>query len=226
MKRVLRHKIDGKEVLFFGTIKGLVSEREMLKDIFMEFSPELMLLGISPEQMDGLRKYLEEPFEIDPEDYEIIYGLKLEKYGEVGLPVPTYLEAFALSEEHGVPMEAIDMPEDEFSDLFVRKVDIFHIFRYNFRRRKLWRMDFQADTPEEFVLSWDREVNRIRVYREIEGERERYMSERIREIVGSTDLTKILVIVELERLEGVLQGLNLLQTTQTSGLFGFDALGL
>ncbi len=212
MKRALRFDLDGKSLLFFGTIKGLVSEREVLREIFEDFKPQILLLGISPEQLEGLKKYLEEPFEIEPEDYEIIYGLKLQRYGEVGLPVPTYLEAFALSSESGVPMKAIDMPEEKFSDLFVRKIDIFHIFRYNFRKRKLWKMKFDYETPEEFVLAWDREINKISAYMAIEREREKHMAGEIEKFLKGED-ERIMVVVELERLEGVLQGLNLLQTT-------------
>ncbi len=213
MKRIFEFHIDGKDVLFFGTIKGLVSEREKLKNLFNDFSAEVMFLGISPEEFAGLRKYLKEPFEIDPEDYEVIYALKLEKYGEVGLPVPTYLEAFAISNSKGIELVPIDMPDDIFSDLFVKTIDFFHIMRFNFRKRKIWRKNFDAETPEEFVMLWDKEVNKIPQYRKIENEREKYMSEKIKGLLKEREEKKIMVILELERLYGVLENLNLLHIT-------------
>ena len=213
MKRVFQYSISGKDVLFFGTIKGLVSEREKLRELFENFKAQIMLLGISPEEFSGLEKYLEEPFEIDPDDYEVIYALKLEKYGEVGLPVPTYLEAFAISKNNGIKLIPIDMPDKEYSDLFVNTIDFFHIMRFNFRKRKVWRKNFEANTPEEFVMLWDREVNKIPQYRKIEDEREKYMGRKIKELLEEIEEKRIIVIVELERLYGILDNLNLLQTT-------------
>jgi len=213
MKRVFYFEVDGKKLLFFGTIKGLVSERDKLKSLHENFQSEVMFLGISPEQLEGLDKYLQEPFEIEPEDYEVIYALKLEKYGEVGLPVPTYLEAFAISKKDGVSLVPIDMPEKEFSDLFVKTIDIFHILHYNFRKRKIWRKQFQADSPEEFVLLWDKEINKIKPYYKIELKREEYMGKKINELLKERNEERILIIIELERLYGVLKNLNLLQTT-------------
>jgi hypothetical protein len=213
MKRVFYFDLNDKNLLFFGTIKGLVSEREKLQKLFDNFKAEVIFVGISPEQLEGLRKYLEEPFEIEPEDYEVIYALKLERFGEVGLPVPTYLEAFAISKRENIELVPIDIPEKEFSDLFVKTIDIFHILHYNFRKRKLWRKDFKADNPEDFVLMWDREINKIKPYYKIELEREEYMGKRIMELLNERKERRILVIIELERLYGVLRNLNLLQTT-------------
>jgi len=213
MKRVFYYDFKGKKLLFFGTIKGLVSEREKLKKLYENFQAEAIFLGISPEQLKGLEEYLKEPFEIEPEDYEVIYALKLEEYGEVGLPVPTYLEAFAISRRDGVELLPLDIPEEEFSELFVKTIDIFHILHYNFRKRKIWRKKFQADTPEEFVLMWDREINKIKPYYTIELKREEYMSRKIKELMNEKDYGRILIIIELERLYGVLKNLNLLQTT-------------
>jgi len=213
MKRVFYFDLNDKNLLFFGTIKGLVSEREKLQKLFDNFKAEVIFVGISPEQLEGLRKYLEEPFEIEPEDYEVIYALKLERFGEVGLPVPTYLEAFAISKRENIELVPIDIPEKEFSDLFVKTIDIFHILHYNFRKRKLWRKDFKADNPEDFVLMWDREINKIKPYYKIELEREEYMGKRIMELLNEREERRILVIIELERLYGVLRNLNLLQTT-------------
>jgi len=208
--RIMRYSLDGKEMLFFGTIKGLVNERKVLRGLVEEFQPDIFLLGISPEQMDGLRSYLSEPFEIYPDDYEVIYAIKLEEFGEVGLPVPTYLEAFAISREKNIVMLPLDIPEKEYSDMFVKKVEFYHILWSNFRKKKLYRKKFEARTAEEFVMEWDREVNNLKPFREIERERERYMAQRIRDAVKNRKERKFLVIVELERLHGILKDLNLL----------------
>ncbi len=211
MNRTRKIKLENKELLFFGTIKGLVSERKILRNIVEKFKPELILLGISPEEMGGLKNYLKKPFNIEPDDYEIIYGKKLESFGEVGLPVPTYLEAFAISKKMNIEMLPLDIPDEHYAKIFTKNVNIFHLLLFNLRKKKIWRMDFNAKTPEDFVIKWDEEVNKISSYRNVEIERERYMSKKIKEDIEKRDENKILVVIELERLQGVLK--NLLQIT-------------
>ncbi len=201
-------KINGIDILFFGTVKGLVSERTKLRSAFEKFNPELLILGIAPEELEGLKKYLEEPFDIDPGDYEIIYAKKLEEFGEVGLPVPTYLEAFSLANTRNVEMIPVDMPDDIYTDLYSRKLDFLKIMRYDMRKRKVWKKDFKATTPEEFVIEWDKEVNKIKEFREIEEERERFMASKISEVLGDKKVSRAIVVVELERLDGIISSIS------------------
>ncbi len=211
-RRVFRHELNGKNILFFGTIKGLVDERKLLRELVDEFSPRLLLLGISPEELSGLRSYLQKPFDIQPDDYEVIYGLNLEKFGEVGLPVPTYLEAFAISKERNIEMLPLDMPDEVYSNLYLKKVEFYHLLLLNLRKKRVAKKKFQANTPEEFVLQWDREMTRLRPFREIEMERERYMAKRIEALTKERKEEKMLAVIEFERLHGVLDNLNLLHT--------------
>ncbi len=213
ISRIRKFEMNGKKLLFVGIIKGLVSERDLLRTVVEEFEPELLLIGISPEELKGMKEYLKKPFEIHPDDYEVIYALKLEKFGEVGMPVPAYLEAFAISRKNGIEIVPLDIPEEEYSDLYLRKVEFYHIFLANRRKKKIAKKEFQAKNPEDFVLLWDREVNKITPFREIEEEREKYMGRRIREILQTRKERRLLVILELERLQGVLSSLNLLHTT-------------
>ena len=212
IRRIFKQTFDGKEILFFGTIKGLVKERELLRELVIDFKPELLLLGISPEELKGLYSYLQDPFEIQPDGYEIIYGLKLKEFGEVGLPVPTYLEAFAISKENGIEMIPLDMPEELYSRIYLKKVEFYHLLLLNLRKKKIWKKKFDARTPEEFVLKWDKEVNKLKPFREIENEREKYMAKKIKELLKERKEKRLLAIIELERLYGVLDSLNLLHT--------------
>ena len=207
MSIVKKLKFSDLDILFFGTVKGLVSERNQLRTAFESFLPEYMLVGISPEEKKGLFNYMKEPFEIDPADYEIIYAKKLERFGEVGLPVPTYLEAYRISIEHGIDMIPVDMPDDIYSNLYTKKVDFFRVMRYDMRKRKIWKRRFHASTPEEFVIEWDGEVNKIREFMEIEREREAYMAGEISSFIMKHSAGKIIAIIELERLNGVLSKL-------------------
>ncbi len=209
MNRCQKFKRGDTEILIFGTIRGLVSERKKVRDIVEDFLPDTILLGISPEQWEGLKKYVEKPFKIEPNDYEIIYALKLEKFGQVGLPVPTYLEILNLSQKRNLDIVPIDMDDDSYSDLFTKKIDIIKLIRFDMRKKKLYKMIFDANSPEEFVIKWDKEVNKIKEYREIEEERERFMSKRIIEAVEDGNKKRIMVVVEFERFGGIVERINL-----------------
>jgi hypothetical protein len=208
MKRGERLKIGDTELLIYGTIRGLVSEREKVRKIVESFSPNTILLGISPEQWEGLKKYVKKPFKIEPNDYEIIYALKLEKFGEVGLPVQTYLEILSISKKYNLSIVPIDMDDELYSNLFTKKIDILKLIRFDMRKRKLYKMNFEASTPEEFVILWDKEVNKIREYREIEEEREKFMSDKIIEIAKNVNGKRVMAIVEFERFEGIIKRIN------------------
>ncbi len=207
MSIVKKIKIDGKEILFFGTVKGLVSERDSLRKVFEDFVPDMVMVSMSPEEMEGLEKYLKEPFEIDPDDYEVIYAKKLERFGEVGLPVPTYLELFSLLKRYNFDIVPIDMPDMDYTELFTRKIDVIKLIRFELRKRKVWKKEFKAKTPEEFAIEWDKEINRIREFMDIERERERYMAMKIRNAVNNCKNRRCMVILEVERMEGVLGNL-------------------
>jgi hypothetical protein len=102
-------------------------------------------------------------------------------------------------------MVPVDMPDAIYSELYSKKLDLLKIMRYDMRKRKIWKMDFGARTPEEFVLAWDKEVNRIREFMEIERERERYMATKISSVIEKRKPSRAMVIVELERMDGIIK---------------------
>ncbi len=208
MKRIAHLRIDGNELLAFGTIKGLVSERDKVRELIKSFNPDMVLVGVSPEQWVGLENYVKKPFKIEPDDYEVIYAMKLERFGEVGLPVPTYLEILKLSQNYGFQIIPVDMDDETYSELFTRKIDIIKLIHFDMRKRKLYKMVFDVSTPEEFVIKWDREVNKIKEYQEIEEERERFMSNEIIRIAQGVNGKRIMIVVELERYQGILKNLS------------------
>jgi pheromone shutdown protein TraB len=61
---------------------------------------------------------------------------------------------------------------------------------------------FRADTPADFVKVWDRKVNNLYGFRELEKERERFMAKDLTEL-ASVSKKKILAVLDTERAEGV-----------------------
>jgi hypothetical protein len=197
-------KINGIEYRIFGTVRGLVSEGDHIEKIFNEFMPDTIMLGISKEDLDGLIHYIKDPFMVDISDYEIIWGLNLQRFGKVKLPVPSYLKAVEISQKLNLKILPIDLDEKEYSDLYTKKISTFMLLRHSLRKKRLYRKKFNANNPEEFSIMWDNEINKISGFREIEEQREMNMAKKINE---NNEGKRILVIVDYERMEGILKRL-------------------
>ncbi|MGC9176699.1 MAG: hypothetical protein ACP5F1_06455, partial [Thermoplasmata archaeon] len=146
----------------YGTVRGLFSESEDIKKIFDENKFDLVMLGISPEDLEGLKVYIEKPFEVDLSDYEIIYGLKLQNFGKVKMPIPSFTSAIKIAQENGINILAIDMNENEYANAFTGNVKFFDILRHTYRKKRILKKDFKAQTPEEFSIKWDMEINKLK----------------------------------------------------------------
>ncbi len=205
MEKVVEINLNGKNYTLYGTIRGLVSEKVDMESMFKEKNFDLLMLGISKEDLEGLKKYLEEPFDVDLSDYEVMYGLKLKNYGEVKMPVPSFTSALRIAMEKNIPVEAIDIDEKEYSDLFVNEITTFQLLRHSMRKGKLWDKNFEAKNAEEFSVLWDREVNKIKGFKNIEEKREKYMAKRI---LDNNKGKYVLVVVDYPRLEGIVREIN------------------
>src|SRR5438552_18798963 len=67
--------------------------------------------------------------------------------------------------------------------------------------KRLTKRRFRAQTPREFVLEWDAEVNGLPGFRRLQARREAFMAGRLREIAASRP--RVLAIIEVERAQGV-----------------------
>lgn len=204
MEKVLVKDIKGKRLIFFGTVRGVAYEIEELDKIFSENKIEIILLGISPEELDGLKKYIEKPFDIDLTDYELIWGLKLKELTKVKLPVPSYYHALVYAMKNNIDVVAIDMNDEEYANAFTKNVSFFDLLKHSLRKNRILKRKFRSKTPEEFALEWDRIVNRGG-YKKLEMERERYMTEKI---IENLNKNNILIIIDFERMDKILNSLN------------------
>ncbi len=202
MEKIVELNLNGINYTIYGTVRGLKSESMDVESIISEKNFDLIMLGISKEDLEGLKKYIQEPFEVDLSDYEIMYGMKLKEFGEVKMPVPSFTTALRIAIERNIPVEAIDMDEKEFSDLYVKEITTFQLLRHSLRKGKLWDMNFKAKSAEEFSLLWDREINKLKGFRNMEEKREKYMA---RKIVENERGKNVFVIVDYPRLDGILK---------------------
>ncbi len=190
--------INGVKVTLFGGIKGLISEGNDLKKSLILNRPGIILISISEEHVEGLSKFMKDPFEMMLSDYEIIYGAHLSVYGEVMTPPPIYIESVKYAEENSIRIIGLDMNEDEFSKLYSSKVGTLALMRHSVRKRRLVKKEFRDRTPEEFVKSWEQRVNNIRALKEVDEIRVEHMENSMKEILLAPDAKSAFVVVDYE----------------------------
>ncbi|MEM0140259.1 MAG: hypothetical protein QXZ44_06595 [Ferroplasma sp.] len=185
------------DVYVFGGIKGLVRDGNELKKELMETRPEIILITISPEQVEGMKDFIKDPFEIDMSDYEIIYGINLSQYGEVMTPSPVYIEATKYAMENEVEMFGLDMDEDTYQNVYSRKVKTFDLLRHSLRKKKISRLKFNSETAEEFVEKWNDTVD-IKSFKKVNAERIATMESQLDKYLDEYSGKKIICISDYD----------------------------
>jgi len=167
----------------FGGIKGLIRDGDELKRQLYFVKPEIMMITISPEEVNGIKYFIENPFEMTLSDYEIIYGVNLSKYGEVMTPSPVYIEAARYSIDNNIELIGLDMNEDEYQRAYSRDVKTLDLIRHSIRKKRISRTAFNNKTPEEYVDEWNKMVD-INGFKKLNEERLVYIEKRINEILN------------------------------------------
>jgi len=188
--------IGGCEVHVLSVIKGLKSETEKVRKAFEEVRPDKVLISLSKEELEGLKNI---PEDFDPEltRYEEIYAEGLGRFGEVAAPPPCYVAALELGVHFEVPVVPIDMDEQSYTELYCAVVGGGTLFRHSTRTWVLKRRKFSTDSPEAFVLAWDRAVNNLEGFRMIEAKRAEQMAKATRNAADGAK--RMLAVIELER---------------------------
>ena len=194
-------ELNGSRIYVLPVIKGLVSEGEKVRNAISEIKPQAVGISISKEELEGLRSYQGE--EIELSDLEEAYRAGLQEFGEVQLPPPCYLEAVKATDELGIPLIPIDMNEELFSERYCELIGGLELMKESFFSHRIARKRFIMDSPEEFVLDYDKKVNGGRGISSLNEEREAHMT------ASTIDLAshygRLLILVEMERSRGYLE---------------------
>lgn len=197
-------RIEAADISLLPVVKGLVSEEGAVSRSFDEVRPDVIAISISREDLEGLHRR-EDYDKYEPSDLEIIYQAFLESFGEVRIPPPAYVRALEISEERGTPIIPIDMNEELYTETYCQKVRTRDMIRESFFARRATGKTYDLSSPDAFARSWDARVNRARGFRELERAREAHMANALRRLSGR--YSKILAVIECERLEGVVRTL-------------------
>ena len=194
--------VKGCNVILLGTVKGLSSERDLVRSTVKMADPDKICIHISREEMKGLAAVVDGEVENTYlSSYERIYAKKLSIFGEVQVPPPSIVEALRISRDRSIDCVPLDLDEEGYSSSYTDLIGPLTMINQSLRLKRINRRKFKAGSSEEFVMEWDRVVNRARGFRKLELLREGHMaSEIVSNCYGSK---RVLCVLELERLEGV-----------------------
>jgi hypothetical protein len=161
----------------------------------------VVAISLSREEVEGL-KNMPDDYEPELSRYEEIYAEGLGRFGEVAAPPPCYVATLELAQHKGIPLIPVDMDEQSYTDLYCAVVPGTALFRHSTRTWLLKRRSFSDDSPEKFVLAWDKAVNNMEGFRLIEHKRAQAMAKGIREACQKSQ--GVLAVIELERASDVL----------------------
>ncbi|MFQ6127421.1 MAG: hypothetical protein ACE5QW_00730 [Thermoplasmata archaeon] len=194
----------GSCIFVMPVIRGLVSEAREVDRAVQETKPDALGICVSKEELktlDALGGQRTEP----SSSHEEAYMRGLERFGEVRKPPPCYSEGLSMAKRLRIPCIALDMDESLYSEAYCTFVSVVDVMRQTRDSRVVLEKEFQAQSPEEFVLELDAYVNRHKGFERLERERERYIALRLSKMQGKW--SRILALVEVERANGVIENL-------------------
>jgi hypothetical protein len=185
-------------------IRGLVSEGEKVRQVLRSTKFDVVGLSISPEELDAIASNPD--LKVPPSSTEEeVYMRELRRFGPVEKPPPCFVEAVQLASSLDLKCHALDMGEEEFTELYCNEISGLELIRHSLRLKRLSKMTFRSKTPGDLVLEIDAFLNRYTGHRRVEEAREAYISSSIESLCSKG--LDVLALVERERFNGVLSRL-------------------
>ena len=197
--------IGDTQIRFLSTVKGLVSEAEIVEAEIESFKPDLVALSIGPEEIKGTREWDGQPY--DMSGWDEIYGLSLRKVvGETGvrLPTPSFSKAIEVSDSKNIEVIGIDMDEESFTESYTSNVSTWQLYKRGRLEKKMAKRGIEGDTAQDIVVNMETSIREITGFAKLEDDRVRAMTNNIK---SNLDKSKILVIVELSNADFLIKSL-------------------
>ena len=191
------------QICILSTIKGLVSEAKTVESTIESFEPDLVVLSLGPEEIDGTRKWDGQPY--DMSGWDEIYGLSLRKVvgnDEIKLPPPSFSKAIEISDLKGIEVIGIDMDEESFTKSYTSNVSTWQLYKRGRLEKYMVKNGIKGDTPEEIVNNMESSIREIKGFAKLEQDRVQAMAENIK---LNLDNDKILAIIELPNVSSLIK---------------------
>jgi len=195
--------VGNTQIRILSTIKGLVSESEIVENEMKSFEPDLVTLSVGPEEIDGTRKWDGQPY--DMSGWDEIYGLSLRKVvGDDGvrLPPPSFSTAIKVSDSKKIEVVGIDMDEESFTESYTSNVSTWQLYKRGRLETRMVKNGIEGNTPEEIVTNMEKSIREIDGFAKLENDRVGAMCENLK---SNLDKRKILAIIELSSVDSLLK---------------------
>ena len=195
--------VGNTQIRILSTIKGLVSESEIVENEMESFEPDLVTLSVGPEEIDGTRKWDGQPY--DMSGWDEIYGLSLRKIvGDDGvrLPPPSFSTAIKVSDSKKIEVIGIDMDEESFTNSYTSNVSTWQLYKRGRLETRMVKNGIDGNTPEEIVTNMENSIRKIGGFAKLEDDRVNAMCENLK---SNLDKRKILAIIELSSVDSLLK---------------------
>ena len=188
--------LGNSEIRILSTVKGLVSESDIVESEIESFNPDLIALGIGPEEVNGTREWDGEPY--DMSGWDEIYGLSLRKIvGDKGvkLPPPSFSTAIKVSDSKKIDVIGIDMDEESFTEAYTKNISTWQLFKRGRLEKSMSKAGIDGKTPEEIALNMESSIRELSGFAKLENARVKAMLTNLR--IQSETRKKILAIIEI-----------------------------
>jgi hypothetical protein len=199
--------LDKGRLSIFQAVKGLSRDGDLVARLIEAERPDVVCLGIAPEELDGLRSLMKDDSEYEPDlsNIDAAYAKHLSRFGDVVAPPPCFTEAMISADQLCIPVVALDLDIEVHTDIYVKNVIFSDLLRQSMKFRWIKKRKFKIATPEEFALTWDTILNKAEGFSVVEEAREECMADSLECILEEERVTKALAVIEIERVEGTIE---------------------
>ena len=195
-------KIGTTLIRVLSTVKGVVSEAEVVEKEIDSFIPDLIVLGLSEGEVEGIRKWDGEPYDLS--GWDEIYGLSLRKLlGEnsIRLPPPSFTRAIEIADSKNITILGLDMDEETYTDEYTKNISTWQLFKRGRLEKSMVKSGIEGSTPEEIAMNMENSIRQLSGFKKLEILRVEHMVSNLR---NNFDNEKILAIIEVSNAESLI----------------------
>jgi len=192
-------EIGSTQIRILSTVKGLVSEAEDVEKEIDSFDPNLIVLGLSEGEIEGIRNWDGKPYDLS--GWDEIYGLSLRKIvgdNSVRLPPPSFTSAIKISDLKDINILGLDMDEETYTDEYTKNISTWQLFKRGRLEKSMVKSGIDGDTPEEITMNMESAIRQLSGFNNLENSRVNYMVSKFKD---NLDNERILAIIEISNVE-------------------------